>query len=246
MPQTVFIADLHLSDSTPELNRLFIQALDDWQGRVDALYILGDLFEAWLGDDAADGAALAAAARLKAFSAETPVYFICGNRDFLVGRRYAERAGFTILPEQYAVSLYGKRYLLSHGDEMCTADTGYQRFRRLMRCPIVQKLLLSLPLALRRKIAAKMRQKSRQIQNRRGYVPAADVTESGVQAAFTAHPGCSALIHGHTHRPDIHRHQVHGQTVERYVVPDWYGNEGGYLAVSPQGAEMKKLALRQT
>lgn len=98
MPQTVFIADLHLSDSTPELNRLFIQALDDWQGRVDALYILGDLFEAWLGDDAADGAALAAAARLKAFSAETPVYFICGNRDFLVGRRYAERAGFTICP----------------------------------------------------------------------------------------------------------------------------------------------------
>ena len=211
MPQTVFIADLHLSDSTPELNRLFIQALDDWQGRVDALYILGDLFEAWLGDDAADGAALAAAARLKAFSAETPVYFICGNRDFLVGRRYAERTGFTILPEQYAVSLYGKRYLLSHGDEMCTADTGYQRFRRLMRCPIVQKLLLSLPLALRRKIAAKMRQKSR-----------------------------------HTHRPDIHHHQVQGQTVERYVLPDWYGSEGGYLAVSPQGAEMKKLTLRQT
>ena len=232
----MFIADLHLSDSTPELNRLFIQALDDWQGRVDALYILGDLFEAWLGDDAADGAALAAAARLKAFSAETPVYFICGNRDFLVGRRYAERAGFTILPEQYAVSLYGKRYLLSHGDEMCTADTGYQRFRRLMRCPIVQKLLLSLPLALRRKIAAKMRQKSRQIQNRRGYV----------QAAFAAHPGCSALIHGHTHRPDIHHHQVQGQTVERYVLPDWYGSEGGYLAVSPQGAEMKKLTLRQT
>ncbi len=162
MSQTIFIADLHLSDDTPELNRLFLQALQSWQGRVDALYILGDFFEVWLGDDILSNIAAEAAVALKTFSQSAPVYFICGNRDFLLGKRYAKQAGITLLPEQQVVQLYGQNYLISHGDEMCTADVSYQRFRRIIRCRLVQKLLLSLPQSRRQKVAAKLRAASKQ------------------------------------------------------------------------------------
>ncbi|WP_373795877.1 UDP-2,3-diacylglucosamine diphosphatase, partial [Neisseria dentiae] len=162
MPQTVFIADLHLSDDTPELNRLFLQTLQNWQGKVDALYILGDFFEVWLGDDILSDIAVEAAAALKTFGQTAPVYFICGNRDFLLGSSYAKQAGITLLPEVREIELYGTRYLISHGDEMCTADVSYQRFRRMIRRPTVQKLLLALPQSPRRKIAAKIRAASKE------------------------------------------------------------------------------------
>lgn len=123
MPQTLFIADLHLSDDTPELNRLFLQFLQAQQGRADALYILGDLFEVWLGDDVLGETAVQTASALKTFGRTAPVYFICGNRDFLLGSSYAKQAGITLLPEVREIELYGTRYLISHGDEMCTDDT---------------------------------------------------------------------------------------------------------------------------
>lgn len=241
MRQTVFIADLHLSDDTPELNRLFLQSLHNWQGKVDALYILGDLFEAWLGDDILSDIAVQTASALKAFSQTAPVYFICGNRDFLLGRRYAAQAGMTILPDNHIIELYGQTYLITHGDEMCTDDVSYQRFRRIIRQPWLQKLLLALPQSRRRKIAARLRAASKQKKRQMGQSALSDVTEHGVQTALNRYPHIQAIIHGHTHRPNVHQHTRHGQTVTRYVLPDWHGTEGGYLDVSEHGAEIKPL-----
>ena len=243
MPQTIFIADLHLSDDTPELNRLFLQALQSWQGRVDALYILGDVFEVWLGDDILSNIAVEAAAALKTFSQSAPVYFICGNRDFLLGKRYAKQAGITLLPEQQVVQLYGQNYLISHGDEMCTADVSYQRFRRIIRCRLVQKLLLSLPQSRRQKVAAKLRAASKQKKQAMGHTPVSDVTEQGVQTALTQYPQAAAMIHGHTHRPAVHEHLFNGRSVPRYVLPDWYANSGGYLQVSPGEVVLQPLGI---
>lgn len=242
MPQTLFIADLHLSDDTPALNRLFLQFLQAQQGRADALYILGDLFEVWLGDDVLGETAVQTASALKTFSQTAPVYFICGNRDFLIGSSYAEQAGITLLPEVRAIELYGMRYLISHGDEMCTADVSYQRFRRIIRNPLLQKLLLALPQSSRRKIAAKLRAASKEKKQAVGHTPVSDVTGQGVQTALNNHPQTEAIIHGHTHRPAVHEHRFGGRTVKRYVLPDWYGSSGGYLKVSPDGAEMVDLS----
>lgn len=242
MPQTLFIADLHLSDDTPELNRLFLQFLQEQQGRADALYILGDLFEVWLGDDILSDIAVEAAAALKTFGRTAPVYFICGNRDFLLGQNYAERAGVTLLPDIREIELYGTHYLISHGDEMCTDDVSYQRFRRIIRQPWLQKLLLALPQSRRRKIAAKIRAASKQKKQAMGHTPVSDVTGQGVQTALDHHPQTEALIHGHTHRPAVHEHGFNGRTVKRYVLPDWYGGSGGYLKVSPAGVEMVALS----
>ncbi|WP_373746297.1 UDP-2,3-diacylglucosamine diphosphatase [Neisseria dentiae] len=241
MPQTLFIADLHLSDDTHALNRLFLQFLQEQQGGADALYILGDLFEVWLGDDILSNIAVEAAAALKAFGRTAPVYFICGNRDFLLGQDYAERAGITLLPDIREIELYGTHYLISHGDEMCTADVSYQRFRRIIRNPWLRKLLLALPQSRRRKIAAKIRTASKEKKQAMGHTPVSDVTEQGVQTALNRHPQTEALIHGHTHRPAVHEHGFNGRTVKRYVLPDWYGGSGGYLKVSPAGVEMVAL-----
>lgn len=241
MPKTVFIADLHLSDDTPELNRLFFQALENWRGNADALYILGDLFEVWLGDDVLSDTAVQTASALKDFGRTAPVYFICGNRDFLLGKRYAAQAGMTLLPENQTVELYGKTYLITHGDEMCTDDISYQRFRRIIRRPWLQKLLLALPQSRRRKIAAKIRAASKRRKRQVGQTPISDVTEYGIQTALSRYPQAQAIIHGHTHRPDVHEHVFNGRTVKRYVLPDWYGGQGGYLEVSPEGAAIKPL-----
>ncbi|MDO4641969.1 MAG: UDP-2,3-diacylglucosamine diphosphatase [Neisseria sp.] len=241
MRQTIFIADLHLSDDTPALNELFLQTLQRWQGRVDALYILGDLFEVWLGDDVLSEIAVTAAAALKAFSETAPVYFICGNRDFLLGPQYADRAGMIVLPENQAVVLYGQIYLITHGDEMCTDDVSYQRFRRIIRKKWLQKILLSLPQGRRRKIAAKIRAASKRKKQQMGHTPVSDVTEQGVQAALNRYPQVQAIIHGHTHRPDVHEHRFGDKTVKRFVLPDWYGNHGGYLVVSEGSAQLQTL-----
>ncbi|MDO4879159.1 MAG: UDP-2,3-diacylglucosamine diphosphatase [Neisseria sp.] len=241
MRQTVFIADLHLSDDTPKLNSLFLNALQDWRGETDALYILGDLFEVWLGDDLACGAAQTASAALKAFSADVPVYFICGNRDFLLGPRYARQSGIILLPQTVLVELYGRKYLISHGDEMCTDDLPYQRFRRIIRTPWIEKALLRQPPCIRRALAARMREASKKRKRAVGRSTLSDVTEKGVQAALRHYPQADALIHGHTHRPAVHEHRFDGRTIQRYVLPDWYDGFGGYLSVSPEGCELKPL-----
>ena len=235
MPETLFVADLHLSDDTPELNRLFLRFLEDKQGKADALYILGDLFEVWLGDDTADSIAHTVARALHRFSETAPVYFVCGNRDFMLGRDYAHAAGMALLPEFSEISLYGCRYLIGHGDTMCTDDTAYQRFRRIIRNPVVRFILRHLPRRRRERIAAALRGASKRKKAATGRTPVSDVTEAGVQAVLRRHPDITALIHGHTHRPAEHSHRYQNRDYRRYVLQDWEQGHGGYLSVSPEG-----------
>lgn len=237
--QTLFIADLHLSDHTPDLTALFVQFLHSHTNKAAALYILGDLFEAWTGDDDDTLTAKTVAQAIRQFSQSTPVYFIAGNRDFLLGRDYANRANITLLPENHIITLHGKHILLTHGDEMCTDDVKYLRYRKIIRHPLLCQILLRLPFRKRKAIAEKIRAKSRK-QKQTNYA-IADVTEAGVQAACNANRALDIIIHGHTHRPNIHTHHFANRTITRYVLPDWLAGQGGYLAVDEQGLAFFRL-----
>ena len=237
----LFIADLHLSDHTPSLNALFARFLRDWQSKAAALYILGDLFDAWTGDDDDSATATQVAQQLADFAADAPVYFIAGNRDFLLGKRYAAQCHMTLLPENQMVEYFGKTILLTHGDEMCTDDVGYLRYRKIMRNKIVQKILLSLPFRTRKNIAAKLRAASRERKKQPENYAITDVTEHGVQAALNDFPQTEIIIHGHTHRPASHVHSFQQRRIERHVLQDWYGDKGGYLLLDENGVHARSL-----
>ena len=174
--------------------------------------------------------------RLEAFAAAgTPIFFLHGNRDFLLARAYAERAALTLLPDPSAVDLYGTPTLLMHGDSLCTGDRAYQRFRAVARRPWVQRAFRALPLALRRTVARRLRAASRQAAEHK---PTAimDVTPAAAAQALRA-AACTRLIHGHTHRPARHALTVDGRDCERWVLPDWDAR-GGWLSCGPAGCEL--------
>ncbi len=227
MRRTLFISDLHLSATQPDITAAFFEFLDTQvTDEVDALYILGDFFEVWVGDDANEPLSDEVAARLKTISEHgIKVYFIHGNRDFLLGQKYAQRAGMTLLPEQTVINLYGTPTLLLHGDEMCTQDVEYQKFRKKSRGWWWPKLMLSMPLWYRRRVARNARIKSKMSQqNKRAEI--LDVEPSSVSETFTQH-NVALMIHGHTHRPAIHSH---GENT-RIVLGDWY-TQASYLVAT--------------
>lgn len=199
----------------------------------DALYILGDLFESWVGDD---GLALPfnarIAERLAAAAGSTPVHFMHGNRDFLVARRFARETGVKLLEDPAIVDLYGTRALLMHGDTLCTADTRYQAFRAQVRNPAWQQAVLARPLEQRIAMAQGLRGQSEGAKQDKS-MEIMDVAVDAVLDAYRRHDA-SLMIHGHTHRPMRHVHDVDGRERVRWVLPDWYG-AGGYLEVSPSG-----------
>ncbi|RUL79887.1 UDP-2,3-diacylglucosamine diphosphatase [Dyella choica] len=237
---TLFISDLHLDDSRPHITTLFERYLaSDEVRRADALYILGDLVEAWVGDD--DDAELPqriASATNAVHNAGVPVYFIRGNRDFLVGEAFAARAGLTLLEDGAVHDLYGTPTLLMHGDVLCTDDLAYQAFRRQVRTPAWKAQVLAMPLDARRALAAKARAESRAhtstTQEAIMDVNADSVAQTMREAAVTH------LIHGHTHRPAIHRFELDGQPAERVVLGDWY-EQGSVLRVTPEGRELRAV-----
>lgn len=244
---TLFISDLHLDPSRPAITELFLAFLQREAMQADALYILGDLFEAWIGDDTPSPAADAVADALKAVSAAgVPVYFIRGNRDFLVGDDYARRAGFRILPDPSVIDLYGQPVLLQHGDLLCTDDVAYQQFRAQTRDPVFQAQFLAQPLAARIAFAQKARDASQARQsemkqgNRATFDTVTDVAPDEVTATFVRH-GVDTMIHGHTHRPAIHSLQAGGRSCTRIVLGDWY-EQGSVLRVTPQGWTLDALA----
>lgn len=242
MKPTLFIADLHLSEYTIDLNELFIQFLYEHVDKAAALYILGDFFETWIGDDVNSAVASQVADALRFFSQRVPVYFIAGNRDFLLGRLYAGYANMILLPDNHVIELNGLRVLLTHGDEMCTDDVQYQRYRKVIRHCVVRKVLLSLPLSWREKIAHKLRSNSHQrYQQKKELYSWSDVTEQGMQTALVANRAVNVVIHGHTHRQNIHVHQIDGKQIMRYVLPDWKNGQGGYLAVDAAGFQFFRL-----
>ena len=236
---TLFISDLHLHPSRPAISALLFRFLEQRARKADALYILGDLFEAWVGDD--DDAPLASevARALRELSeCGIPVYFVHGNRDFLLGADYAARAGLTLLPETSVIDLYGTPTLIMHGDTLCTDDTAYQAFRAKVRDPAWQRQVLALPLAQRRAMASQLRETSREATR----LKPEDITDVNAQAVNTAlrQHGVNRLIHGHTHRPGCHRIDLADATAERYVLGDWY-EQGSLLECSPQGCRLQPL-----
>lgn len=236
--QTYFIADLHLSENRPDITAAFFKFLQTHiiSKKVDALYILGDFFEVWVGDDYVSKLSCEVANQLKAVSnAGTPIYFIHGNRDFIMRTKYADMAGMTLLDEQTVIDLYGTPTVILHGDEMCTQDIEYQAFRRKSRGWWWPKLMLAMPLWYRKKIARNARKKSKLSQADKP-PEILDVVESAVLETFAKH-GVANMIHGHTHRPNVHQYNVDGQTLTRTVLGDWY-TQGSYLIVTANSQQL--------
>lgn len=233
---TLFIADLHLQTEEPAITAGFLRFLTGTAREADALYILGDLFEAWIGDDDPNPLHRQIAAALKALAdSGIPVYFIHGNRDFLLGQRFARESGMTLLPEEKVLELYGKRLLILHGDTLCTDDAGYQAFRAKVHQPWLQKLFLALPLFIRTRIAAKMRAGSKSA-NRTKSQAIMDVNPQAVVKVMEKHQ-VQHLIHGHTHRPDIHALTANGEPASRYVLGAWH-SEGSMVKVTADNVEL--------
>ncbi|MBB5207322.1 UDP-2,3-diacylglucosamine diphosphatase [Chiayiivirga flava] len=218
---TLFISDLHLDADRPDITALFVDFLAHEAAHVDALFVLGDLFEVWIGDD--DDAPLAreVARSLRTVAAHgVPVSFIRGNRDFLLGRDYAEQAGFALLPDPCVVSLYGEAVLLLHGDLLCTDDTDYLAVRRQVRDPAWQHALLARSLAERRAFALQARSTSASRQASMA-LETGDATQTAVDDAFRRF-GARRMVHGHTHRPAVHDTTLDGMPRQRIVLGDWY------------------------
>ena len=234
MSFTAFISDLHLTSARAEINRLFFDFLEGPARRADHLYILGDLFEYWVGDDdLADPFNARVTAGLKALaSAGVPASVMHGNRDILMLQGFAQASGARLIADPTIVDLYGTRTLLMHGDSLCTDDVQYQAFRRRARSPWRQRAFLLQPLWLRRAEIERGRRKSERTKQTKS-AEIMDVTTTAVEQAFRD-SGCVRMIHGHTHRPARHVHVVDGTTRERWVLSDWY-RHGQYLRVAPDG-----------
>lgn len=232
MPHTLFIADLHLCEEEPAITAGFLSFLKRDAIHADALYILGDLFEAWIGDD--DPAPLHAeiARAIRALTQQgVPCYFIHGNRDFLLGKRFARESGMILLPEEKVLTLYGRPILILHGDTLCTDDEGYQRFRKKVHQRWLQTLFLALPLFIRQRIAGKLRAGSKQANSSKD-LAIMDVNPQAVQAVMRQHH-VRTLIHGHTHRPDVHALLIDGEAAQRYVLGAWH-TEGSMIVVDSE------------
>jgi len=239
MPNTLFISDLHLDPERPLITDLFLDFLANRAVRSGALYILGDLFEAWVGDDDTSPMNRAVCQGLKACTtAGTAVFVMHGNRDFLLGSGFAERSACTLLDDPARIELYGKPTLLMHGDLLCTDDTEYQAFRKVVRDPAWQQALLAKSLDERRRMAQEMRASSRE---QTGGKPESimDVNSDTVVRLMTEHH-VQQLIHGHTHRPAIHDLEVAAHAAQRMVLGDWY-EQGSVLACSAAGCELQSL-----
>jgi UDP-2,3-diacylglucosamine hydrolase len=236
---TLFISDLHLDDRRPETTALLLDFLQTEATGADALYILGDLFEFWLGDDVPSKCSLAVAAELSGLAGKgVPCYFMHGNRDFLLGEGYAEQAGMTLLQEEHVADLYGERVLLMHGDSMCTDDVPYQQFRAMVRNPDWQRQLLSKSPQERLQIALQARDASAEHKGNVA-MDIMDVNPGEVSAAFARHD-VYRMIHGHTHRPATHDLTVNDQAAQRIVLGDWY-TQGSVLRVQPGSYELSTL-----
>ena len=231
----LLVSDLHLDPTRPRITELFLKFLRDQATRVAELHILGDLFEAWIGDDDDAPLATAVADGLATVArAGTRITFIRGNRDFLLGHRFAQRAGFSILHDPSVVMLAGEAVLLLHGDLLCWDDGAYQTVRRQVRDPAWQRALLARPLVERRAFAEHARASSAAHQNAMASLDVGDATDAAVHEYFRRF-GVRRMIHGHTHRPAIHDLIIDGIAHQRIVLGDWY-EQGSVLSVHADGA----------
>ncbi|WAF96470.1 UDP-2,3-diacylglucosamine diphosphatase [Aeromonas sp. BC14] len=238
---TLFISDIHLCAQRPDMTAALVRFLAHDAPGADALYVLGDLFEFWIGDDDPNPLHGEVADAFAALSQQgVPLYFIHGNRDFLLGQAFAKRAGMTLLGDPCVIELYGERVVLSHGDLLCTLDEGYQKFRRITQLKWLRWLFLRLPLARRQAIAHKMRGQS-QMENAHKSQTIMDVTPAAVDQMLRQHD-CRMMIHGHTHRPAIHDFNLDGHPARRIVLGDWF-EQGSVLVCRPGEQRLEQHAL---
>jgi len=238
---TLFISDLHLHESRPAITRLFLDFLSGEARQADALYILGDLFEAWIGDDAPtkhDKTVMEGMAALS--EAGVPSYFMRGNRDFLIGEDFARNTGFEILPDPTVIQLHNEPVLLMHGDSLCIDDEEYMAFQRVVRSEAWQKDFLSKSLEERLEFAKRARAESA-ARGQEKAMEIMDVNKPAVERAMQQ-AGVRRFIHGHTHRPAIHDFELDGQTAQRIVLGDWY-EQGSVLRVNEQGYDLENIPL---
>jgi len=232
-----FISDLHLSDKHPELTQAFFVFLNESKEACTHLYILGDLFEAWIGDDDDTPLYQEIKKALLIFTTNGPeTFFIHGNRDFLIGKSFAEDTGITILPDPYSLDINGQNVVLSHGDFLCTDDTDYIAFRDQVRTEAWQSNFLQKDLTERKEIAASMRDASQEATAEKSKT-ITDVNTAAVES-FIAEHNPNLFIHGHTHRPDIH--DINSS--KRIVLGDW-GADGWFLSIDDQEFSLEKFSI---
>ncbi len=225
-----FISDLHLCEERPDLRLLFTQYMREIAPQSDALYVLGDLFESWIGDDDDSEFAESIIAQFKTYSnSGKKLYFQHGNRDFLLADEFADKTGGMIIEEVHPITIGEQNAILMHGDSLCWDDVDYLKFRQMVRSEQWQNQLFSQPLAARRAIATDLRQKSKEAQENKAE-SICDVHPEAVAKALTEN-NATILIHGHTHRPDIHDLEVAGKHCQRIVLSDW-GKQGQYLTIN--------------
>ncbi|MCC5809578.1 MAG: UDP-2,3-diacylglucosamine diphosphatase [Ectothiorhodospiraceae bacterium] len=246
MKPVLFISDLHLDTSRPAIVQLFMQFLQHRASRAEALYILGDFFEAWIGDDAvpSDHPVIAT---LRQFTATgVPLYVMRGNRDFLLGTAFEEMTGARLLPDPTVITLGDEPVLLMHGDSLCIDDTEYQQFRAMVHNPEWQKQFLARSIEERLALARQAREESssRNSQLMQGQEQIMDVNQGAVESTMREH-GVTRLIHGHTHRPNVHRFPLKGQQATRIVLGDWY-DQGSVLEYRDGAYDLQEIPLNQS
>ncbi len=237
---SIFVSDLHLTPDRPRATDVFHGFMAGAAARAQAVYILGDLFEHWLGDDdLADPFNTAVADTLRELSGKgVALHFMQGNRDFLAGAEFARRCGARLIADPLLLDLYGTRTLLMHGDTLCTDDLEYQKFRAYARDPENQRRFLAQPIEARRKVFTGYRADSEK-EKAGKTAEIMDVAPAAVEQTLREH-GYPRLIHGHTHRPGRHVHVVDGKSCERWVLTDWYGR-AGYLRCDARGCTAEPL-----
>lgn len=237
----LLISDLHLEQERPDISRAFLHFLETRAVQAEALYILGDFFEVWIGDDAMSPFQRSIAQALRQLSdSGTRIYLMHGNRDFMLGQAFCREAGCRLLQDPSLVELGGEKVLLMHGDSLCTQDEAYMRLRRWLRNPLSLFILRHLPLATRRKLARKLRNESR-AQTHMKASDIVDVTPTEVPRIMAAH-GVRTLIHGHTHRPAVHQLEVASQPARRIVLGDW-DSQGWALQVDEKNWQLAPFSL---
>lgn len=242
MPHTLFIADLHLCAERPQTTRIFQDFLRRTATQAETLYILGDLFEFWAGDDDLTDPHQAgvASALAELNRGGTAVFIMHGNRDFLMGDNFAQAAQSRIIPDPTLIDLYDTPTLLTHGDTLCSGDTAYLAFRDKVREPSWQSTFLARPLAERKAEIAALRQRSETDKSLKSEVEM-DAHPDAIAAALREH-GYPRLIHGHTHRPAHHLHQVDGHDCERWVLDSWH-DQGSYLHCDASGCRAVRIEI---
>jgi UDP-2,3-diacylglucosamine hydrolase len=236
---TLFISDLHLDPARPDITTQALEFLDRETADAEALYILGDLFEAWVGDDDPEPEKRRVIEALRKLGdAGLPCFFMRGNRDFLVGEGFARDSGCTLLADPTVIELHGTRVLLMHGDTLCTDDQAYQAFRQMVRNPDWQRAMLAKPLAERLALARHLREQSTAAMAGKAE-EIMDVNQGAVEAAMRTH-GVRTLLHGHTHRPAVHHFELDGEEATRIVLGDWF-TQGSVLAWDADGFDLRTL-----